>query len=188
MKIVDLDTSKNKLQNVKQRFFALRNGIVADSLRNAGSPYRIIFGLNLPQLKEVAAPFGKDQQLADMLWDNETTRESRLMAPMVADVEVFDATKAEKWIETLKGCAEEVDILCHELLRRTGFHEEIAAKYIDSEDAVRRYLALRLMFQTVARRPGEVLDAAKAELVRNEPFTKMIAFQLIEEAEFLMER
>ena len=35
----------NEMQIVKRHFFAMRNGIIADTLRRAGSPYHIIFGL-----------------------------------------------------------------------------------------------------------------------------------------------
>ena len=45
----------NQIQLIKRRFFAMRNGIVADTIRKAGFDYRMIFGLNLPQLKDIAA-------------------------------------------------------------------------------------------------------------------------------------
>lgn len=60
---------------------AYRNGIVADVYRKAGiSCYSIIFGLNLPQLKEIAAEAGKDAELAQELWDDTHVRESRLLS------------------------------------------------------------------------------------------------------------
>lgn len=52
------DTTFNKMQLLKRRFFAMRNGAVADSLRRQGADYRIIFGLNLPQLVDIAREFG----------------------------------------------------------------------------------------------------------------------------------
>ena len=67
-----MDLSQNDprfsdFQNVKRRFFALRNGIIADTLRRAGDPHTIIFGLTLPQLREVAEATGKDDALAALL-------------------------------------------------------------------------------------------------------------------------
>ena len=50
----NVETSFNEMQTVKRHFFALRNGVIADALRRAGSPFRIIFGLNLPQIAEIA--------------------------------------------------------------------------------------------------------------------------------------
>ena len=45
----------NQMQIIKRRFFAMRNGIIADTLRKAGLDYRMIFGLNLPQITDIAA-------------------------------------------------------------------------------------------------------------------------------------
>lgn len=58
----------SRLQHVKRRFFAMRNGVIADTYRRAGSPFRIIFGLNLPQITEIAAEFAPDSELAAELW------------------------------------------------------------------------------------------------------------------------
>ena len=38
------------LKEIKHQFMAFRNGIVADALRKAGYDYKVIFGLQLPQL------------------------------------------------------------------------------------------------------------------------------------------
>ena len=36
---------KETIRQIKSDFFALRNGVIADKLRSAGCPYKIIFGL-----------------------------------------------------------------------------------------------------------------------------------------------
>ena len=48
----------NTMQTLKRRFFAMRNGLLADQMRRAGSNFRIIFGLNIIQLNEIAADYG----------------------------------------------------------------------------------------------------------------------------------
>ncbi len=64
------------MQQIKRRFFAMRNGVVADMLRRAGSPFHIIFGLNLPQIVEIASEIPETQReaMADALWQNRSTR------------------------------------------------------------------------------------------------------------------
>ena len=42
---------KEQIRQIKSDFFSLRNGEIADTLRKAGSPYKIIFGLQMPQLE-----------------------------------------------------------------------------------------------------------------------------------------
>ncbi len=46
-------TSYSRMQEMKRAIYAMRNGVVADALRSARSPYRFIMGVNLPQLKEI---------------------------------------------------------------------------------------------------------------------------------------
>ena len=57
----------NDMQLVKRRFFAMRNGIIADTLRSAGSPFKIIFGLNLPQIIDIASQTPHTIELAEQL-------------------------------------------------------------------------------------------------------------------------
>ena len=130
-------TEFNKLQTVKRRFFAMRNGIIADTLRRAGSPYRIIFGLNLPQLTEIATEIGQDADLAIQLRDNVTTRESQMLAPMIYPIEELTEDKAEQWIDAAQS-TEAIDILCHRLLRHMPFAYGLMHKYADSPVELQR--------------------------------------------------
>lgn len=133
----------NEMQIVKRRFFAMRNGIIADTLRRAASPYHIIFGLNLPQLVEIAAETPHTVELADALHANASTRCSRLMAPMIHPLEEMTPDKALRWMEDVL-CAEEADILCHRLLRRLPFAADLVAGSAD-EPKWLQYTRLRLL-------------------------------------------
>lgn len=100
---------------------AMRNGVVADTLRNAGISYPVIFGLQLPQISQIAREIGKNRQLAEALWQDVNVRESRLLAPALMNVEEVTFADAMKMIDELK-TREEADILIFRLLR---FHPEI---------------------------------------------------------------
>lgn len=149
------EESFSPLQRVKRRFFAMRNGMLADQMRRGGLNYRVNFGLNLPQLKDIAAEIatgwglnsGEIVDLADTLWDNVNTRESRLLAPLLVgpvlrgatvgvqegsqdlkgnesvDQQVRVAALAESWMPQAQ-TVEVADILCHSLLR---FHPQALA-------------------------------------------------------------
>ena len=182
MDISHIEADKSKMQNVKKRFFAMRNGIIADTLRKAGSPYRIIFGLNLPQIKEIAAAFGYDENLATELWLNKETRESRILAPMLVNPSDFDMIKARQWLENLTGSTEEIDILCHSLLRKINDVTELTDTLYESDDSLKRYAALRLMFAQVMKEPTKIKEKAEKEIARKDPRTMAVAMQLLEEA------
>ncbi len=87
----------NPLQEIKHRMYALRNGAVADAMRRMGAPYRIIFGVNIPQLVAIAGDTPQSAQLAEELWHNDSTRESLLLAPMVYPPEQFDISTAREY-------------------------------------------------------------------------------------------
>lgn len=157
----------------------MRNGIVADTLRRAGSPFRIIFGLNLPQIVEIAAETGYNRELAESLWANSTTRESMLLAPMLVNPATFSREDARRWISTIP-TAEVADIFCHRLLRHTEFGWELA------EELTRHpggdydlYTGLRLGNNLVSKDPHRALVLA-GEI--NHP----LARQLKEEAKFIL--
>ncbi len=137
------------MQAVKRHFFALRNGIIADTLRQAGSPFRYIFGLNLPQIVETANITGKNKELAEKLWANNTTRESMLLAPMLMPVEDFTIADAYRWTANIPA-VEVVDILCHRLLRHLPFAAEFARELAtDPLDDMRCYTAGRLAINII---------------------------------------
>ncbi len=129
------------LRDVKQRFFAFRNGLLADLLRQQrASTHRTIFGLNVPQLREIAAEAGTDPALAELLWADADVRESRLLAPMVA----APTAEAFTWMNGVQ-TAEEADLLCHSLLRRCPGALDAAKARLSSPEPTVQYCAVRLL-------------------------------------------
>ena len=138
-----MDGDKSPLQAIKHRFYAMRNGIVADTLRRAGAEYRVIFGVNLPQLKEIASDIGYDAVLARELWANVSTRESVLLAPMIMPAEEFTIDEARRWVASAPS-VEAVDVLCLRLLGRMPFAAQIAEECLVSDSRIMQYAAMRL--------------------------------------------
>ncbi len=135
--------SSEAMRAVKGEFMAMKNGVVADALRKGGSPFRLIFGLNLPQISEIASRHGTDTALAEELWANRGTRESMLLAPMLADVENFDSDTARRWCADVP-CVEVADVLCHRLLRRLPYSAALADELLDSGTEMKEYTGLRI--------------------------------------------
>ena len=153
---------------IKQRFFAFRNGLLADMLRRQGvSSHRTIFGLNVIQLREIAAETGCDHILALELWADSTVRESRLLAPMIAE------PKAETlgWLDEVQS-AEEADLLCHSLLRRCDGALEAAVARLNDERPMVQYAALRLLMN-LACSSADVRVQVKGLLADCRPLNSM---------------
>ncbi len=177
-------TQYNEMQLIKREFFALRNGIVADNLRAAGAPCHIIFGLNLPQIVEIARASGPNRRLAEKLWANTTTRESLMLAPMIFPREEMTCELAKEWVGAAPS-AEVIDVLCHRLLRHRPFAAQLAAELSDSERDLDRYCAVRLMFNLLPGSADIAMEIAAKESQRGCRVTVGVARALIDEINFL---
>ncbi len=164
--------------------YALRNGAVADAMRRMGAPYRIIFGVNLPQLAAIAAETGKSAELAEQLWENSSTRESMLLAPMIYPEADYDIATARKWISEIP-TAEVADILCMKLLKKRPYADSLADELMPSSSPMARYTALRLLFNRLPARATEAKSYAETEFRRGNPLTRGIARALMEEVDFI---
>lgn len=176
----------NEMQSVKRRLFAMRNGIVADTLRRTMPEYKMVFGLNLPQIAEIAADLGPSRRLAEELWADRRTRESLLLAPMI-----FPRTEADR--ETARRMMKDVitpevaDILCHRLLRHLPFARELAMETVTSPVDLERYTAFRLLFNLLPAGAEEIRPFAEAEFAAGCQLTRSLTRALIDEIDFLSE-
>ena len=109
-----------KILDVKKQFMIFRNGALADTLRQAGYPHAVIFGLNVPQIADIARPIGfnSDAEMARALWSDSRVRESRLLAAYLFPVDL----PQEEALEICRGAQtpEEADMLVFRWIRRRG--------------------------------------------------------------------
>jgi 3-methyladenine DNA glycosylase AlkD len=182
-----MEQSFNELQTVKRRLFAMRNGVIADALRKGGSPFRIIFGVNLPQLIEIAQDTPHNAELARRLWANKTTRESLLLAPMIFPKEEMSQDEAFTWASEVDNI-EVADILCHRLLRHLDFADSLAEELGGNDDtkAITRYVGLRLTANRMHLIPEKAKLYAERELNRHDQLTEHVAKMIIEEVDFIL--
>lgn len=176
----------NQMQTIKRQMYALRNGIIADSLRKAGAGYKMIFGLNLPQIREVAQSLPPDRALAEELWADRRTRESMLLAPMIYPAEEMDLSTALRWVAETQH-TEVADILSHSLLRHLPFAWDMAVTLAGEAEPMKRYMAMRLMWNLLTSHRDDIRPYAAAEAERGEELTRRVASTLVEEIDFLNE-
>lgn len=179
-------------RDVKFRFFSLRNGLLADMLRKQGvSTHKVIFGLNLPQIKEIAMEGRRPAcQLAQQLWAEKDCRESRLIAPMLME----PTTEALQMLGEMQ-TPEEADVACHSLLRHCAGALDAALEAAKADDAMTRYAALRLLMNLVVEQALQPASASKSavmsqakSLLNNFPFhplTDGVVRQLRRELEYV---
>lgn len=193
----------NAMQKVKRRFFAMRNGDLAQQMKERGASYRINFGLNLPQISEIARDFlpggverislAPDFDMADFarrLRDNTSTRESMLIAPMLFPAGALTLSEAIGWVKSLP-TPEVADILCLKLLRDWPQAPVLLSALTADTDGVEltRYCALRLLLNLLQAGKTPVEDAESVLCHFGSAVTPMaagVARQIREEIDFIV--
>lgn len=134
------------IRKIKQQFMTYRNGIIADTYRRAGFDcYRIIFGLNLPQLKLIVRDYTPSLPLALRLWNDNGVRESRLLATYLFPHDSVDFDLACTLIESLQ-TSEEADMLCFNVFKYLPLPiaNKLYLKYTNNENKIQAYCAKAL--------------------------------------------
>ena len=192
----------NAMQKVKRRFFAMRNGDLAQQMKERGADYRINFGLNLPQVSEIAwdfLPGGVEAQgfeqgfdmagFARRLRDNVSTRESMLIAPMLFPLNELTMEEAVEWSRNV-ATAEVADVLCLKLLRNWPGAVELARTLLSDDTPLARYSGLRLvlnLLQAGKMSSSVALGLTESAKLSESPLTATLSRQLRDEIEFLSE-
>ncbi len=139
------DGLPSEVSEIRRRFFAMRNGIVADALRKAGDPHKMIFGLQLPQLREIAEAVGRDNHdLGLYLWKEDAeSREARLLACHIIPPASLTEEEWENMADSV-ATREEADILAFRLLRYRKDTDKILEHCDSSARGETQYLAKAL--------------------------------------------
>ena len=104
------------VREIKGKLRLFMNGVLSQSLREKGLQYRLIFGVELPRLKEIAAGYEPNHDLAQALW-KEDIRECKILAAYLQPTATFDPELADFWMESIHN-TELADYLCMVLFRR----------------------------------------------------------------------
>lgn len=112
------------IKEIKKDFFCFRNGAIAESLKSLYKPSKLIFGLNAPQLMELAKKYPKDIKLGMSLWEDKNCRESRLLALYIIPPPELKKETAIEMIKDIES-REEADFLAFRLIRHLSEAEEI---------------------------------------------------------------
>ena len=149
------------------------NGVAAAAIRQSGMGYRLVYGVELPRLREIAAAYAPDRRLAQQLWD-EDVRELKMLAVMLFPREEMDRDRAMLWIDGIRPEQSELaGLLAMDLLSYQAYAPDLAFCLIADENPVRQlcgYLTLgRLLIGGTQLSP-----ASEAEL-RDQAATALAA-------------
>lgn len=162
------------------------NGVISQSLREKGLKYRLIFGVELPRLKEIAVGYEPNHELAQALW-KEDIRECKILAAYLQPVESFYPEIADIWVGQIHN-SELADYVCMALFRRLPYASQKAFQWIASGERMPMYIGFRLMthlFATLGtemneRSRDEFIDQARAILQGDDLLLKQAAHAALE--------
>ncbi len=131
------------VKEIKQSFRQYMDGVIAQSLRDKGLKYKIIWGVSQLHLREMAREYEPDAELAKLLWESDV-RECKLLATMLMPKAEFKADEAEKWMSEVKN-QELAEMLCFNLLQHCEFSATLAHKWITSDDELKQIAGYNLI-------------------------------------------
>ncbi len=89
-----------QLKDIKTQLRLSMNGAVSQSMREKGLVYKLNFGVELPRIKNIAASYTKNHELAQVLW-KEDIRECKILAGLLQPVDTFYPEIADIWVENM---------------------------------------------------------------------------------------
>jgi 3-methyladenine DNA glycosylase AlkD len=158
-----------KLKEIKQSFRLLMNGVAAQSMREKGLDYHLNWGVALTDLRQMAAEYGKDYELAIELW-KENIRECKILATLIMPPEKMLPEIVDIWMEQTHS-QEVAEQACFNLYQHLQFAPVLAYQWMAAADEMRQmcgYLVLTRLFmrgqEPNERGINEFLDQAETAL------------------------
>ncbi len=163
--------SADPVLSIKADLRSCMNGVASKAIKDSGMAYRLVYGVELPRLRDIASSYPPDAHLAIRLWQ-ENIRECKMLAILLFPAEEFDRDIADLWLEDLQPVQAEIaQLLGTELLPRTSDAAELSFLWIAHERPMYQlcgYLCLtRLIMRGAQLSPDaetEFLDQAEATL------------------------
>lgn len=121
----------SSLNEVLSELEALAEPEKAKGLAHYGIPEENALGIRMPVLRKLAREIGKDQALAEELWQHRY-HECKLLATLVAEPKRFSLADADCWVNDIYSW-DVCDQLCINLLRETEYAWELPQRWAPEE-------------------------------------------------------
>ena len=133
------------LREIKQSFRLYMNGPAAQSMRQKGLNYKLIWGVSLTDLKEIAKEYAPNAELAQALFQ-EPIRECKILSILLMPIKDLQEHTAEVWMNQIE-TQELAEIFVLHLLQHEPYANTLAWRWMESN----RPLTLLCSFNLVGR-------------------------------------
>jgi len=131
------------VRQIKQSFRLFMNGSASQSMLKKGLKYKINWGIQLPQLREMAAAYGKNHDLAVALW-HEPIRECKIMATMIMPFEDVTSDLAERWMNDID-TTELSEVAAFYLFRHAAVAQSLSLEWLSRGNTMHRLCAYHIL-------------------------------------------
>ncbi len=155
-------TTQETIKEIKKQFRLFMNGVVSQSMREKGLDYKLNFGIELPRLKEIAAKFEKNHDVAQALW-KENIRECKILAGMLQPIDTFYPEIADIWVEDMH-YPEIAELTCMNLFQHLPYASDKAFQWMADEGEYFQFCGYMLMARLLMR-GNEMNERAENEFL-----------------------
>lgn len=138
-----------QIKEIKKELRAAMNGVLSAKMRQAGMPYRLVFGVELPRLQEIAREFQPSRELAQALW-HEEVRECKILASLLMPVGEMLPEVADIWVDEMP-TAEIAQTCCMYLLSREPWAAELAFQWVAADSATRQLCGFLILARLLSQ-------------------------------------
>ncbi len=154
--------TNEQIKEIKKQFRLFMNGVVSQSMREKGLDYKLNFGIELPRLKEIAAKFEKNHDVAQALW-KENIRECKILAGLLQPTETFYPEIADIWVEDMR-YPEMAELTCMNLFQHLPYASDKAFQWMADDREYFQLCGFMLMARLLMR-GNELNERAENEFL-----------------------
>lgn len=157
------------IKDIKSKFRLFMNGVISQSMREKGLGYKLNFGIEFPRIKEIAAAYEPNHEVAQALW-KENIRECKILAGLLQPVDSFCPEIADIWIEDMH-YPELAEYTIMNLFQRLPYASEVVFRWMADEREYFQLCGFLLMARLLMK--GQKLnERAEAEFL-DQAFTAL---------------
>ncbi|MBN2766407.1 MAG: DNA alkylation repair protein [Paludibacteraceae bacterium] len=145
-----------QITEIKRKIRLSMNGIVSESMEAGGIVYKQNFGVAIPRLRELAAAYDANHDLAQRLWMLKI-RETMIMATLLEDPEKFSIENARQWLSDIHQ-SELMEQCVMNTFIKTPFANQLIADTIASEQLWSRVSGFVMAARLHAKIPDKLVD------------------------------
>ena len=142
------EDTHEKLKRIKQSFRLRMNGVASQSMREKGANYKINWGINLMELRQMANDYGKDYSLAIELW-KEDIRECKILATLIMPADKMLPEIVDLWMEQTP-TQEIAEMAVFNLYQHLNYAPLLAYQWVASDKDIYQVCGFQLLSRLFA--------------------------------------